>query len=309
MTLMAVDKSATADLQLQYARAAGVALQEFGERHGNKEALLAAAAIFRRALGYDIDTGVTKVYLGNALIRLAHQENSIELAREAQASFESALTELSSSANLAFFVRAKLNIIATDRLIAEYEKDLPSIDRCIADLQTLAAELAATTSPDRARAETELGNAIMARHHLSPDPEHGLEEAVAAYRRAVALSDDRIERAKNQIDLAAALSEADQPDEAIKICTDLSRILSLEQFPLAWADMELVRADALRILGENAPQAESAQEYLDQAVQIYKEFWMQDRGLPRFAQRQEFASREPLCYSARVRQRRLPRIY
>ena len=269
MTLMAVDQTASGDLQLQYARAAGVALQEFGERHGNTEALLAAAAIFRRALGYDIDTGVTKVYLGNAIVRIAHQENSIELAREAQASFESALTELSSSANPAFFVRAKLNIIAASCLIAEYEKDLPLIDRCIADLQTLATELAATTSPDRARAETELGNAIMARHHLSPEPEHGLDEAVAAYRRAVTLSDDEFERAKYQIDLAAALSEADQSDEAIKICTDLSRILSLERFPLAWANMELVRADVLSTLGESDPQAESPQKYLDQAVHVY----------------------------------------
>ena len=268
MTLMAADRTSSGDLQLQYARSAGVALQEFGERYGNGEALLAAAAIFRRALGYDIDIGVTKVYLGNALVRLAHQENSIELAREARASFESALTELSST-NLAFFIRAKLNVVATSRLIAEYEKDLPLIDRCITDLQTLATELAATASPDRARAETALGNAILVRHHLSLDPEHGLEEAVAAYRRAVALSDDNIERAKNQIDLAAALSEADQPDEAIKICTDLSRILSLEQFPLAWADMEIVRADALRTLGESAPQAESTQEYLDRAVQAY----------------------------------------
>ena len=94
----------------------------------------------------------------------------------------------------------------------------------------------------------------MARHHLSPDPEHGLEEAVAAYRRAVALSDDKIERAKTQIDLAAALCEADQPNDAIDICTDLPKILSREHFPLDWANIELVRADALRILGENAHQ-------------------------------------------------------
>jgi tetratricopeptide (TPR) repeat protein len=235
-------------------RLAGEDLLDIGERDGNASALLRAADRFREALAYGTDTSVLQNNIGNALIRCAHLNNSVELAREAHIAFQSALRAYNGSQDDAFALRIRLNILECSCQISSISGNTRLIRFSISSLRDFTAKFRETISPDRARAEALLAEALLAHRDTSRDPDGDLKEALSAYENSINIYQDndnsknQTDRAINQTRYALALTEVGDFDKAIDYCIEAATNLKLMR-PTAWADARLSLADIYILQG------------------------------------------------------------
>jgi hypothetical protein len=265
----------------EYAVMAAYALQEFGDRAGNNDALIAAIDLYERALGHAPRERVprhwamTQNNLGGALGRLGERESGTARLEEAVAAYLAALQEQTRERVPLDWATTQSNLGAALGRLGERESGTARLEEAVAAYRAALEERTRERMPlDWARTQNNLGAAL----RTLGERESGtarLEEAVAAY--LAALQEQTRERvpldwATTQNNLGNALlrlgereSGTAHLEEAVAAYLAALQEQTRERVPLDWAMTQNNLGTALETLGER----ESGTAHLEEAVAAY----------------------------------------
>ena len=254
-----------------YARRTAEYLRQYAALIGHQGAATAAVELISKGMAVAGDDGeaVAQNELGLALKVLADLDGKLETVKAACAAYEASLSL--SIRGEAFWLRVAINRAAALTLLSEHadlssqEKD-EALDEATTLLQEAITSLTGALGDDRARAQDNLGNVLMARR------EHAT--AIVAYEAARDAWGNESEQARTLANLSTAYRAAGRYDDAIAACKSALRLLTPEKTPVAWAQTNRNLGIALRHAGEHAAQADrvvAARDFFNQAIEAFED--------------------------------------
>ncbi len=280
---IAVLADAPADSRLRYTLAAADALQDFGDRAGRNDALLACLGLYELALGdvprerVPLDWAMTQNNLGAALWTLGERESGTARLEQALDAYRAALEEWSRERVPLEWAATQNNLGNALQKLGERESGTARLEQAVDAYREALEEFTRERVPLKwAMSQNNLGVALATLGERESGTAR-LEQAVAAYRAA--LEERTRERApldwamtQNNLGnalktLGARASGIAQLQQAVAAYRAALEERTRERVPLQWATTQNNLGNALRALGER----ESGTARLEQAVTAYRE--------------------------------------